>query len=778
MARKTKIFISKSSDNDSLAFSFCNALEREWFECWIAPRDIPPGVDWPDEIMRGIEQCDAFLAIMTPESNVSAQCANELVNASNMGKKLLGVKIGDYEMSSTNKYYLSGVQLMMLPENFTQEEFNRVIQEISTLLKTTRNKKILIKHNLPVKPTMVGRVQEYERALKAINHTSQVLNIYGMPGIGKKTLANAIGHYYVDNNIYDMLIWINAEKKSLTLSDIIDQMALISGAQYLISMDQEEKEFAALSLLQEKNCIFIINGFNNLLDESPINFIKKLNFDDAVILTSDAPITSFDSMERIHITGLTSDETKELALLEASRIGLPGLEEAPLKMFQDLRRYTSGNPHAIKLSIGQVKSGMGFDRVILGLSKARGRVFEDIYSKTWSMLSDVSKDILFAMTTFSGSASFDALLYVCDLDDWDFMEGVQELINVSMLESNYAFDSFLMRYSTLTITENYIKSKVPKYEGFSLFVDRFVEFFSDYLQKNRNHFPNIIKELDNIKHLCKVLKDKDPVLFSQTILKLYAFMRDTGFWDEAVELYKSAIDLNINSKNQNSLDIISILRTQLSSFYLRLGSNKDLENARENLNLALESFISKNDKAGETRVLGRLGRIALREKKYEEALELSLKALKIAEKIGLDDIIPDLEHEIGDEYFMLNKYDEAERMYLSSLNKYKAQENEIRIIGRYNDLGKLYLHRKEFKKAEKFLMKSIEMANEHQKMDTLCRAKISLGELYLLIIRYPESKKYLTEGLDLANRLNANSEAMKAEALIKQLDEQYQETNV
>lgn len=795
MENRKKIFISKSTKDDFLANAICDALESLSFECWIAPRNIKPGEIWTKEIMKGIRGCDVFLSLMTLDSDDSPHCEREIGIADSFSKKLMGIKVGEYEVNETYRYYLKSLQMISISDNPTESEIKKAVDEIYYALEgkhltneelvintskkslIKRDTKTPIKHNLPIKPNMIGRIPEYQRALLSINEESQVLNISGMAGIGKKTLANAIGHYYVDNDIYDMLIWLNAENRSLRLSDIIDQMALISGDKYLIRMDDKEKELAALALLQDKSCVFIINGFDRIDDEDPINFIKQINFDDAVIITSEKPISSFDSIERVQLQGLSPDETKKLALMEASRIGLPGLENAPMKVFQDLRRYTSGNPQAIKMSIGQIKSGASIDHVIAGLSMAKSRVFEDIYSRSWSLLSEQSKEVLYAMTTFSGSASFEALLYVCDMDQWDFSEEIQELTNASLLETNNAYASSLLRFSTLTLTENYVKSKAKKHPDYQRYVERFIEYFSGFLKNNKDNFGNIIKELDNIRKLTTVLKDKDPIRFSETLRTSYAFLRDTGFWDEAIDLYKSAIKLNLESEDVNTKELIPSLRTQLSSFYLRLGSDQDLEQAKHHLSLALEAYQDNQDMAGETRVRGRLGRIALKEGRFEEALELSTRALEIANEINLEDIIPDIEHEIGDEYFKLGKYDLAEKMYLSSLEKYKARGNEIREIGRYNDLGKLNLFLKEYHKSENYLKKSIEMASDHQKLDTLCRAKIALAELYFDTLRYSDAEVMLNEGLDLANRLKAHKETAKAESLQKKILDHKQDQN-
>ena len=40
------VFVSYSADDKPTADAVCATLENKGIRCWIAPRDILPGVDW------------------------------------------------------------------------------------------------------------------------------------------------------------------------------------------------------------------------------------------------------------------------------------------------------------------------------------------------------------------------------------------------------------------------------------------------------------------------------------------------------------------------------------------------------------------------------------------------------------------------------------------------------------------------------------------------------------------------------------------------------------
>jgi hypothetical protein len=47
------VFVSYSSRDKPVADAVCASLEGRGIRCWIAPRDILPGADWGEEIIRG-----------------------------------------------------------------------------------------------------------------------------------------------------------------------------------------------------------------------------------------------------------------------------------------------------------------------------------------------------------------------------------------------------------------------------------------------------------------------------------------------------------------------------------------------------------------------------------------------------------------------------------------------------------------------------------------------------------------------------------------------------
>ena len=77
------VFISYSHFDKAIADTLCEAIEKTGVRCWIAPRDIAPGQDWPEAISNAIVLSRIMLLVFSAHSNASRDVSRELVLASN-----------------------------------------------------------------------------------------------------------------------------------------------------------------------------------------------------------------------------------------------------------------------------------------------------------------------------------------------------------------------------------------------------------------------------------------------------------------------------------------------------------------------------------------------------------------------------------------------------------------------------------------------------------------------------------------------------------------------
>ena len=77
-ALAAKAFISHSSKDEAIAEAICQHLESAGVPCWIAPRDIEPGADWIEGILRGIASSRIFVVIFSSHANDSEHVRREV----------------------------------------------------------------------------------------------------------------------------------------------------------------------------------------------------------------------------------------------------------------------------------------------------------------------------------------------------------------------------------------------------------------------------------------------------------------------------------------------------------------------------------------------------------------------------------------------------------------------------------------------------------------------------------------------------------------------------
>ena len=60
-------------------------------DIWVDWEDIPPAADWMEKILRGIEDVDAFLFMVSPDSTISEVCKVEINHAAKNNKRIIPV---------------------------------------------------------------------------------------------------------------------------------------------------------------------------------------------------------------------------------------------------------------------------------------------------------------------------------------------------------------------------------------------------------------------------------------------------------------------------------------------------------------------------------------------------------------------------------------------------------------------------------------------------------------------------------------------------------------
>jgi hypothetical protein len=106
------VFISYANDDKHVADATCANLEAAGISCWLAPRDMVPGVQPHDAIMEAIDRCRVFIVIVSESTNQSLRVWLEVERAVNRGVMLIPLRIQDTRLAPTLASYLVTVHWM------------------------------------------------------------------------------------------------------------------------------------------------------------------------------------------------------------------------------------------------------------------------------------------------------------------------------------------------------------------------------------------------------------------------------------------------------------------------------------------------------------------------------------------------------------------------------------------------------------------------------------------------------------------------------------------
>jgi len=107
MPNSELVFVSHSSKDKNIADAICNWLEKKNIRCWIAPRDILPGVDYGESIVNAINKSQIMIVVFTSNANNSKFVNKEVERAISKGSIVIPLRLQDILPSKSMEFFLS-----------------------------------------------------------------------------------------------------------------------------------------------------------------------------------------------------------------------------------------------------------------------------------------------------------------------------------------------------------------------------------------------------------------------------------------------------------------------------------------------------------------------------------------------------------------------------------------------------------------------------------------------------------------------------------------------
>jgi hypothetical protein len=127
-------FISYSSKDKTIADAVCARLEARGIRCWIAPRDVQPGLPYGEEIIDAIHSSRVMVLVLSSHANASAHIPKEIERAVSRGVPVIPLRVEDVTPAKSLDYFISSVHWLDAITPPLEQHLESLANTIRTLL--------------------------------------------------------------------------------------------------------------------------------------------------------------------------------------------------------------------------------------------------------------------------------------------------------------------------------------------------------------------------------------------------------------------------------------------------------------------------------------------------------------------------------------------------------------------------------------------------------------------------------------------------------------------
>ena len=129
----TRVFVSHAREDAGVAERIARFLEERGMPCWIAPRDVPGGMEYGAAILQGIEESSVLLLVLSEQSNESQFVHREVERAVSKAKPVLPVRIREIAPSGALEFFLSQAQWVDAWQPPMEQHLDQLLKAIQVL---------------------------------------------------------------------------------------------------------------------------------------------------------------------------------------------------------------------------------------------------------------------------------------------------------------------------------------------------------------------------------------------------------------------------------------------------------------------------------------------------------------------------------------------------------------------------------------------------------------------------------------------------------------------
>lgn len=166
------VFISYATNDKPIADAACVAFETNGVRCWIAPRDIVPGMDWGEAIINAITECQILVLIFSSVANESPQIKREVERAAHRGIPIIPFRIQDVIPTKSLEFFISTPHWLDALTPPVEKHLQYLVKSVKVLLhKNVNGPDTDINQREPpnlISPNYFGASEHYRTAVEIV----------------------------------------------------------------------------------------------------------------------------------------------------------------------------------------------------------------------------------------------------------------------------------------------------------------------------------------------------------------------------------------------------------------------------------------------------------------------------------------------------------------------------------------------------------------------------------------------------------------------------------
>ncbi|HEY3310327.1 MAG TPA: NB-ARC domain-containing protein [Anaerolineales bacterium] len=303
-----------------------------------------------------------------------------------------------------------------------------------------------------------------------------IISISGLGGIGKTAVALETAEICLREGLFEKVIWETSKEEGFIGSDVQQLSPSFSSLDSLITniaikLNQEriarernlKNKLNLLRFILTRNRYLIVidnletvSDFKNIVGElsSLATGVSR------ILLTSRPKLTDFEAIHCVSLKGLEENVFMSFLRHEGKARGIKAIEQAEDKSLHAIFQCIGGAPLAAKLVVTQL-SRLPLEIVLSNMRQAKGNmeeVYKFIYRATWNILSSDARKALISMHVFPSSVTRSTIAYVSTVKDDNLIAALNELVSMSLLDTNDQLADSKKRYSMHALTFNFIQT--------------------------------------------------------------------------------------------------------------------------------------------------------------------------------------------------------------------------------------------------------------------------------------------------------------------------------